>query len=104
MLQKEEVLKISEVRERLSDIGREVFKTRKRYEVELNRMGMFAIVPMEDLKRLQEMDKKREKNIQFIEEVRANFADVSEEELEQEIARNLAIVRGEMREEERQKQ
>ena len=36
------VLKISELRERIGDIGKEVFNTHKRYEVELNRLPMFA--------------------------------------------------------------
>jgi Antitoxin Phd_YefM, type II toxin-antitoxin system len=102
-MQNDKILKISELRERISDIGKEVSKTHTRYEVELNRIPMFGIVPIEDLKRLQEMDRRLEEDLNFIDNVRSHFTDVSENDLEQEIVKNLAEVRKEMREEQQHK-
>ena len=98
-MQKDKVLKISELRERISDIGKEVSKTHTRYEVELNRMPMFAIVSIEDLERLKEMDRKLEEELEFLDDIRNSFADVSEDELQAQIIKNLAEVREEMRKE-----
>jgi prevent-host-death family protein len=56
-----------------------------------------ALVPVDDLDRLQQLDAKREKDFAVLDRIGAAFADVDPEEIERETAKALAEVRAEMR-------
>ena len=70
--------------------------------VEKSGVPVAAIVSIEDYRRLKEQDAKRAQDFKIFDEMRAAFADVSEEELEREAKKALDEVRAEMRAEREQ--
>ena len=56
-----------------------------------------AIVSADDLKRLEALDAKRERDFAILSEISAEFEDVSPNELNSEVAKAIENVRNEMR-------
>ena len=67
------------------------------YIVEQGGVPVAALVSTEDLERLDRFDRERADRFAIIDELRAAFAGVPDEELEREADRALAEVRAEMR-------
>lgn len=90
-------MKISDVRSQLNTLVNGVFRQETRVLVEKSGIPVAGIVSADDLKRLDQLDREREKRFAVIDEVRANFDGIPPEELEREAERALAEVRKEMR-------
>lgn len=88
-----QTMNISEVRKRWSELLNRVSRQEMRVLVEKSGVPVAAIVSADDLRRLQEMDARRDRDLTVLEEIGRAFMDVPVEELEQEVARALAEVR-----------
>jgi len=88
-----QTMKISEVRGQFNSLVNQVFRRETRVVVEKSGIPVAAIVSAEDLRRLDRWETQRDADFAVIDEIRAAFADVSEEEIEREVDRALAKVR-----------
>ncbi len=91
------VMKISEVKSRLSSLVNEVYRTRTRVIVEKSGIPVAALVPVEDLQQLARLDEEDAEARAVLEAMRAPFRGVSAEEIETEAAKAIAEVRAERR-------
>lgn len=96
-------LSISEVKSLLAPLASEVSRNEVRVIVEEAGQPVAALVSVEDFERWSRMDREREARFAVIDRMRAAFADVPTEEIEQEVAKALAEVRAEMAEERRKR-
>jgi prevent-host-death family protein len=90
------VMRASEVRQHFAETVNEAAKGNARFVIEKNGAPSAAVVSARDLERLEQEDAQWEADWAFLDEVRAQFADVDPEELEREAAKALAEVRAEM--------
>lgn len=92
-----QTMKISDVKNRLSSLVNEVYRKETRVLVEKSGIPVAAIVSVDDLKRLSQLEREREERFAVIDRVREAFKDVPPEEIELEtdriIARNRAADR-----------
>ena len=93
----DETLNLTETRRTFSQLVNDVYRRKKRVIVEKNGIPVAAVISSDDLKRLQQLDEQRERDFAVIDEIRAAFADVPEEEIERELAKAIAEVRQERR-------
>jgi prevent-host-death family protein len=94
---KTEAMKISSVKSKLSSLVHEVSRGDTRVLVEQGGRPVAAIVSIEDLEQLIQLDKQRAERWQILEAMRAPFRGVPHEEIESEVAKAVAEVREEMR-------
>jgi prevent-host-death family protein len=90
-------MKISDVRGQFNALVNRVYRRETRVVVEKSGIPVAALVSLEDLARLKELDQAREEDFRILDEVREAFADVSPEELEREANRAVAEVRADRR-------
>lgn len=90
-----QTMKASEARQQFAQVLNKVFRREARVLVEKSGIPVAAIVSAQDLERLNRLDAERGERFKVIDEMRAAFADVPEEELEREVDRALAEVRAE---------
>ncbi|MBI2906263.1 MAG: type II toxin-antitoxin system Phd/YefM family antitoxin [Chloroflexi bacterium] len=91
------VIKSSEARQKFSELINQVFRTKTRVVVERSGIPVAAVIPAEDLERLQQFEEHRERAFSVIDEIGEAFEGVPEEEIEREVAKALAEVRQERR-------
>lgn len=96
-----ETMKISEVKQQLNSLVNRVYRHETRIMVEKSGIPVAGIVSVQDLRRLDRLDRERAERFKILEEFGEAFKDVSPEELERETARAIAEVRAEMRAERR---
>jgi prevent-host-death family protein len=92
-----ETMKISDVRSNLNSLINEVYRHEKRVIVEKSGIPVAAIISLDDLERFDFLVRKREERFKVVDEIRAKFAGIPPEELEQEAERTLSEVRAEKR-------
>jgi len=92
-------MKFTEARPHLSELLNRVHDKELRLKVTKGNLPVAAIVSIDDLDRLNQMDAQREADFRIFDEIGAAFANVPPEEIEQGVARALAEVRAEMRRE-----
>ena len=92
-----QTVKASEARAQWSRIINKVARRQARVIVEKSGIPVAAIISAHDLKRFNALEQERQKDFAIIDETRAAFKDVPEEELEREIARAISDVRAEKR-------
>jgi prevent-host-death family protein len=92
-----ETMKISDVRSNLNTLVNEVYRHEKRVIVEKSGIPVAAVVSLEDVRRLDQMQKNREELFKVIDEMRAAFAGVPPEEIEQMAEQTVAEARAELR-------
>ena len=97
-----ETVKASEARQRFSEIVNRVFRREARVLVEKSGIPVAAIVPAEDLERLERMDADLRNRLDLLARMRTPFAGIPEEEIEREAVRAVAEVRAEMQAEHEQ--
>jgi prevent-host-death family protein len=97
-----ETMKISEVKQQLNRLVNRVYRHETRIVVEKSGIPVAGIVSIEDLRRLDRLDRERAEHFKVLEEFGEAFKDVPVEELEREVARALAEVRAERRAEQTQ--
>lgn len=90
-------MKASEARQQFSQVLNKVFRRETRVLVEKSGIPVAAIISAQDLERLQRLEEEREKDFGIIDEMRAAFKDVPDEELEREVARAVASARAKRR-------
>jgi prevent-host-death family protein len=93
-----QTMKISTVRAELNTLVNRVYRHETRVVVEKSGIPVAAIVSTDDLERLDQLDRERAERFAVVDEVRAAFAGVPEEEIERETDRILAANRQEARE------
>jgi len=98
------ILKASDARSQWSQVLNQVFRRESRVIVEKSGIPVAAIISAEDLAELTRLEQQREEDFKALDATRAAFADVPDEELEREIAKALASVRGRRRAQEQRPQ
>lgn len=93
-----QVINISEAREKWNEILNKVSRKETRVVVEKSGVPMAAVISVEDLERLNKLDAQRQDAFFILGEMREAFKDVPPEEIEREVAKALAEVRKEARE------
>lgn len=81
------------VGQRWAEIVAQVTQRHARIVVEAEGEPVMAIVPLADLQRLAQLDEERAQFLAALERTQAGFAEVSDDELADEIERALVIVR-----------
>lgn len=90
-----ETMKISEVKQQLNSLVNRVYRLETRIMVEKSGIPVAGIVSVQDLRRLDRLDRERAERFKVLEEFAAGFADQTPEEIERETARAIAEVRSE---------
>jgi prevent-host-death family protein len=85
-----QTLNISAVRAELAALVNRVSRKETRVVVEESGVPVAALVSTDDLARLAQFDRQRAERFAVIDDVRAAFSDVSDEEIERETDRILA--------------
>jgi prevent-host-death family protein len=86
-----QTMKISDVRGQLNTLVNQVYRKETRVVVEKSGIPVAGLVSAEDLQRLEQLDRERSARFAVIDEVRATFAGVPDEEIERETDRILGI-------------
>jgi len=89
-------MKISDVKARLSSLVNEVYRNETRVLIEKAGIPVAALVSIEDLERLAQLDKERAERRRVLESMREPFRGVPAEEIERETEKAVAEVRAEM--------
>ena len=89
-------MKISDVKARLSSLVNEVYRQETRVLIEKAGIPVAALVSMQDLRRLAQLDDERAERRRVLESMREPFRGVLPEEIEREAAKAAAEVRAEM--------
>ena len=90
-------VKASEARQKLSGLINEVFDRKTRIVIQRSGIPVAAVVSPADLAYLEKMEAEREERFRVLAEMREPFEDVPSEEIEREVERAIAEVRGEKR-------
>lgn len=92
-----QTMKASEARQLWSKMLNKVFRRELRVVVEKSGIPVAAIVPIEDLERLRELEARRDEQFRALDEARAVFKDVPDAELETEVERAVKAARQDLR-------
>jgi prevent-host-death family protein len=83
----------STARQEWSKILKKVFREETRIVVEKSGIPVAAIIPAEDLKRLDQLEKERAERFRILDTVKAAFKDIPKAEIEKETDKALSLVR-----------
>ena len=83
-------MNISVVKNSLSSVVNDVFRTDSRIVVEKSGIPVAAIISADDLARLAQFEQEREERFRAVDRARAAFADVPSDEIEQATDRIIA--------------
>jgi prevent-host-death family protein len=86
-------MKISDVKNQLSSLVNDVYRSGTRILIEKSGIPVAAIISSNDLKRYAQLEREREERFAVVDRMREAFADVSSEEIEQEATRSVAAAR-----------
>lgn len=92
-------MKATEARQQFSQLLNQVFRRETRVVVEKSGIPVAAIISATDLDRLSRFEQEQEKDFAIIDEMRAAFKDVPDEELEAQVTRAVASARSKVRKE-----
>ncbi len=92
-----QTMKISDVKNTLSSLVNEVYRQETRVLIEKSGIPVAALVSVDDLRRLSQLEQERDDPFQVIDELREAFKDVPPEEIERETDRIIARIRAEDR-------
>ena len=93
-----QTLNVSDARKQFSSLVNKVTtEENTRILVAKSGAAVAAIVSADDLKRLEALDAKRERDFAILSEISAEFSDIPSEEIEYQIAKAVAEVRSEAR-------
>ena len=95
-----QTMTVSAAREQWSDVLEKVSRRQTRVIVEERGVPVAAIVSADDLERLERLAAQRAERFRVLDEMRAAFSGVPEEEIEREVAKAIAEVRAENRQRE----
>ena len=92
-----QTINVTEARQKWSQLLNRVFRSRERVIVEKSGIPVAAIISAQDLERFNRLEAERAKDFAILDEMREAFKDVAADELEREVAKALAEVREENR-------
>jgi len=92
-------MKFTEMRPRLSELLNQVHDKQLRVKVSKGNVPVAALVSIDDLERLNRLDAQREQDFRFLHEIGARFADLTPEEIEEQVNQAVAEARAEIRRE-----
>ncbi len=92
-----ETMTVSQARQQFSETLNRVYKGEARVIIEKSGIEVGAIVSPADMKKLERLDANRDRLLQAMENLQANFSDLNPEELDQEIEKAIAEVKAERR-------
>ena len=92
-----ETMSISDIEKRLNSLVERVSRQETRILVEDNGVPVAGIVSLDDIRRLERLDRERAESVRAIEAFAAGFADRPAEEIEREVAKAIAEIRAENR-------
>jgi prevent-host-death family protein len=92
-----QIVPASEARQKFGELIKQVYSRRSRVIVEKGGIPVSALVALPDLERWTRMDEEREERFKVLEEIRARNADKTAEEVERDVAEELAAVRRDKR-------
>lgn len=90
-----QVMKISDVKQQFSDLVNRVSRRETRVLVEKGGIPVAGIVSVQDLKRLDRLDREKAERFKALHEFAAGFSDQTPDEIERETTRAIAEVRAE---------
>ena len=90
-----ESYKFTEARPQLSELLNRVFRLEARMLISKGNIPVAAIVSVDDLERLNQLDAEREADFAIFDQISAKFQDQTPEDIEREVAKALAEVRAE---------
>ena len=88
-----QIMKISDVKNTLSSLVNKVYRKESRVLVEKSGIPVAAIISVDDLTRLEQLEREREERFAVIDRMREAFKDVPAEEIEREAERSVAEAR-----------
>ena len=88
-----QTINVSTARQEFSKILNKVFREETRIVVEKSGIPVAAIIPAEDLKRLDQLEKERADRFSILDEVKAAFKDIPEAEIKNEVDQAITRVR-----------
>jgi prevent-host-death family protein len=88
-----QTINASTARQEWSKILNKVFQEETRIVVEKSGIPVAAIIPADDLKRLDQLEKERAERFRILDKVKAAFKDIPEAEIEKETDKALSRVR-----------
>jgi prevent-host-death family protein len=88
-----QTINASTARQEWSKILNKVFREETRIVVEKSGIPVAAIISAEDLKRLDQLEKKRSDRFRVLDEIKAAFRDIPEAEIENETDQALTRMR-----------
>lgn len=94
-----EKMKFTEARPQLSELLNRVHDRELRVLISKGNLSIAALVSVEDLERLNQLDAQRDADFEIFHTISAAFADQTPEQIEEEVDRAVAEVRAEMRRE-----
>jgi prevent-host-death family protein len=92
-----QIVPASEARQKFGELIKQVYSRRSRVIVEKGGIPVIAFVALPDLERWTRLDQERDERFQVLEEIRARNADKTAEEVERDVAEELAAVRRDKR-------
>lgn len=92
-----ETSNVSETRKHLSETLDRVHRREARVVVEKSGIPVGAIVSMDDLEQLRQIDQKRFRLFEAMANIARHFEDIPEDELEREVEKAIAEVKAERR-------
>jgi prevent-host-death family protein len=79
-------MKASEARQQFSQLLNEVFRRETRVIVEKSGIPVAAIVSAEDLNKIKQLEAQQAERFKLLERMRAGFSDLSEEQIQRDVA------------------
>src|SRR3954470_9237461 len=92
-----QTMKSSQARQEFSQLLNKVFRRETRVIVEQSGIPVAAIISTEDLERLTRLEAERERHFKVIDEIHARNRDQDPDEVERDVAEEVAVMRGEQR-------
>ena len=92
-----ETITATAARQHFASVINRVARKQARVLIEKSGIPVAGIVSAGDLRRLDQLDEERAEQFSIIDEMRAAFRDVPDEEIEREVARTIAGIRAERR-------
>lgn len=92
-----ETMKFTEARQQLSRLVNRVARRETRILLEKSGIPVAAIVPVDDLRRLDELEARRDERFEAMRQVSQAFADVPDDELERHVELAVTQARAELR-------
>ncbi len=92
-----ETMKFTEARQQLSRLVNRVARRETRILLEKSGVPVAALVSADDLRRLEELEARRQEQIKAFARISETFADLPDDELEHQVERAVAEARAELR-------